>query len=277
MKKLISLICVLILLPIFAFAELQEEYVNSDYVYDWGKFVWNATQTADKDGNWSFGYMQDEDEYHYIPRKPEGYSVPKYLRQFPILNKDIDIDTYRSKERNFIRLIKCYAPGWDEDEIVYGVTSNNEWIVVDNRGYFSNRFQDKFQPYEDARLSIIKTIKMHCELEHRNPTVNEKYIILYFNNCKDQVSTYPDMHYKKAHQEEYDKFQRNESIFFVLGNFRFIGWCLLILFVMLLPAIIFIAIALIFPKGSIFSRAVTILDMILGVSIFAYWFGNKRK
>lgn len=277
MKKIILLICTLVLLPVFAFAKLQEEQVDSDYIYDWGTFMCGATQTEDREGNWKFGYIPDEDGYHYIPKKPNGYSVPNYLKQFPIVNKDIDIDVYRSKERNFVKLVKCYAPGWEEDEIVYGVTDNNEWIVVDNRGYFSHRFQDKFQPYEDARLSIMKTIKMHCEMEHRNPNISEKYIILYFTNCKDQVSTYPDIHYKKIHQEEYDKFQRNESLFFIFGNFRIIGWCLLILFVMLLPGIIFAIVKLVFPRGSIFASAVNVLDIILGLSIFTYWFGSKRK
>ena len=286
MKKLILFICAMFLFPMITFAQLitQEEInhaieLHTVYTYNWGTFKWEAQQTKYKEGNWKYGYDDAGDDYSYIPKQPTKFKVPKYLNQFPIVHKDIDIDEYRSKDRNFIRVVKSYAPGAEDDKMIFGITDNYEWIVIDNR--FNNmsgssKYNYKFQPYEDARVSIMKTIKMRCEKENREPTIHEKYLILVLEQCKEELRAF-DTQYIATHQKEYAKAQRDQTIFQVLWTSRLVMWLLLILFVMALPGIIFAIVKLVFPKGSIFSSAINVLDIILGLTLFAYIFGSKRK
>lgn len=285
MKKIILLICAMVLFPMITFAQVitqndidQAIELHTNYTYDWGSFAFGARQTEDKEGNWKYGYVKADDDYNYVPNKPKNFKVPDYLSQFPIVN-DVDIDEYRSKDRTFIRFIRCYSPGREDDELVFGVTKNYEWIVVDNRENNmsgSSKFNNYFQPYEDARVSIMKTIRMRCEKEYRDPTIHEKYLILVLDQCKEELRAL-DTQYIETHQKEYAKAQRDQTIFHVLWTSRLVMWLLLILFVMALPGIIFAIVKLVFPKGSIFSSAVNVLDVILGLTIFAYIFGSKRK
>lgn len=281
MKKLILFICAIVLFPMITFAQVIDQKtidqaieLRTNYTYDWGSFKWDAKQTTDKEGNWKYGYVKAEDDYNYIPNKPKKHKTPDYLSQFPIVN-DKDIDEFRSKDRNYIRFVKSIMPGSDEDEIVFGVTENYEWIVVDNRGYYG-RFNNKFQPYEDARISIMKTIKMRCEKENRDPTSNEKYLILVLDLCKDELRDL-DMQYIASHQKEYESAQKSENFeMWVSGPIKVVLWCLLALFAFVLPGLIVGSIKLIFPKDSVFYKAVCVLEGILGVLIITYWFGNRR-
>lgn len=285
MKKLIVFICAVVLFPMITFAQVitqndidQAIETHTRYTYNWGEFKGLARQTIDKEGNWKYGYVKADDDYNYVPNKPKNFKVPSYLSKFPIVN-DINIDEYRSKDRSFMRFVRCYAPGLEDDELVFGVTEDYEWIVVDNRDNNmsgSSRFNNYFQPYEDARVSIMKTIKMRCEKENRDPNMNEKYLILVLEQCKEELRAL-DVQYIETHQKEYAKAQRDQTIFHVLWTSRLVIWLLLILFVMALPGIIFAIVKLVFPKGSIFSSAVNVLDIILGLTIFAYIFGSKRK
>ena len=284
MKKLILFICAMVLSPMITFSQVitqndidQAIELHTGYTYDWISFTSGARQTEDKEGNWKYGYVKADDAYSYVPNKPKNFKVPSYLNQFPIVN-DIDIDEYRSKDRNFMRFIRCYSPGREDDELVFGVTENYEWIVVDNRNNNmsgSSKFNNYFQPYEDARVSIMKTIRMRCEKENRDPTIHEKYLILVLDQCKEELRAL-DTQYIETHQKEYAKAQRDETIFQILWTLKVVGWLLLALFAFVLPGLVLILLKFIFPKGSIIYNAVCTVEVMLGIFIISYWFGNRR-
>lgn len=277
MKKLITVICILTLIPVLSFAKIKEEKVCFYPSYDWSIFLGRGTKTKSKEGNWKYGYnlIQDGNEYYFEPKAPKGFKVPSYLNRFPIVNKNISIDSFKFEENNFIKFVRNTALGWFDEQIVFGILPDNIWIVVDNTGPW-NDFHNKFRPYEDARISIMKTIIMHCEYENRDPTIDEKYIMLYMETCKLGISTYPDLRYQDTYKDEYHNEQWKKDTYFIFGNFRIVGWCLFALFLFILPGIVFSVIKFIFPKGSVFYNAVCVLEAMLGIFVITYWFGNKK-
>lgn len=287
MKKIILLILMMTLLPILAFAKLQVETYQFDYAYDWISFLGRGKQEYGKEGNWKYGYKdfdastEHEWRHYYIPNKPKGYKVPEYLKNYPIINKNINASNIKDamfKESDAVRLIKAdmemFCNSLSENRIVFGVTKNNDWFVVNNN-FIQNR-HNKYRPFRDACISIQKTIKMHCEEEKREPTLSEKYIMLYIDSCVDLECNEKDREYKRLNYDSYRKDVRAEQFAQVIGIFKVIGWCLLALFAFALPGLVLASLQFIFPKDSAIYKAVTILEWILGIFIVTYWFGSRR-
>lgn len=291
MKKIILLMLMIVLLPILAFAKLEIESFKFDYAYDWISFLGRGTQEYGKKGNWKYGYKDFDAStehqwcHYYIPNKPKGYKVPEYLKNYPIINKNINVSNIKDvmfKESDAIRLIK---PSWEmfsgdlgEINFVFGVTKNNDWFVVNNNKAVSrSKPHDKFRPFRDASVSIQKTIKMHCELEKRDPTISEKYIMLYLETCTPLECNDKDREYKAYYAKEYHASQKAEDYeHYIIGPIRLVGWCLLALFAFILPGLVLVALKCIFPKGSIIYNAVCIVEVMLGIFVISYWYGNKR-
>ena len=290
MKKIIFIILMITLLPIFAFAKLEVETFNFKYTYDWISFLGIGKQEYGKEGNWKYGYKdfdastEDQWCHYYIPNKPKGYKIPEYLKNYPIINKNINVSNIKDamfKESDAIRLVE---PNWEmfsgdlgEINFVFGVTKNNDWFVVNNNKAISrSNPHDKFRPFRDASVSIQKTIKMHCELEKRDPTISEKYIMLYLETCTPLECDDKDREYKAYYAKEYEKAQRDETIFQILWTLRIVGWLLLALFAFILPGLVLVLLKCIFPKGSIIYNAVCIVEGMLWIFVISYWYGNKR-
>ena len=291
MKKIILLMLMIVLLPILAFAKLEIESFKFDYAYDWISFLGRGTQEYGKKGNWKYGYKDFDAStehqwcHYYIPNKPKGYKVPEYLKNYPIINKNINVSNIKDvmfKESDAIRLIE---PSWEmfsgdlgEINFIFAVTKNNDWFVVNNNKAVSrSKPHDKFRPFRDASVSIQKTIKMHCELEKRDPTISEKYIMLYLETCTPLECNDKDREYKAYYAKEYHASQKAEDYeHYIIGPIRLVGWCLLALFAFILPGLVLVLLKFIFPKGSIIYNAVCIVEVMLGIFVISYWYGNKR-
>lgn len=291
MKKIILVILMLSLLPIFTFAKLIEENIDFRYKYDWISFLGRGTQEYHKKGNWPYGYKEWDNgvdgpghKHLFIPKTPKEFKCPAYLNNYPLANRDINVNNVRDNmysEDDAIELIRCQNGYAFEEGILFGVTANNNWFVVNNYGYTHTKMpgdrHDKFRPFTDAKIGIMKTIMMHCEKEKRNPTLSEKYIMLYLDMCGDQLSRELDQDYQQYYAKDYRATQRAKEVgLWVGGPIKLVGWCLLALFAFVLPGLILVMLKCIFPKGSVVYNAVCALEVLLGIFVISYWYGSKR-
>lgn len=291
MKKIILLMFIIVLLPVLAFAKLEIESFKFDYTYDWISFLGRGTQEYGKKGNWKYGYNEWDNgvdgyghKHLFIPKKPNVFKCPSYLSNYPLMNKNItasDIKNNMFTEKDAVRLVRSQNMSSFEEGILFGVTINNDWFVINNCSYITIRMSsdphDKFRPFSDAKVNIMKTIMMHCETEKREPTISEKYIMLYLEMCGDQLSKELDQAYQQYYAKEYHASQKSEYFqMWVTGPLKLLGWCLLALFAFMLPGLILVLLQCIFPKGSIIYNAVCTLEVMLGIFAISYWFGSRR-
>lgn len=294
MKKILILILVLTLLPVFAFAKSEVKKVGIgkacglDYSYNWFDFLVKNNKHERNKGAWKYGYIvekHDNNTYTYIPKKPKNYQMPSYLKDYLIVNENVSVSDFRKKcaDKKDIKTLVMVSSYLDfESGVVYKYTYNNDWLVIKNDCHshnhnFDNYRHDKTMPYMDARTSIMKTIMMHCQFEKRDPNISEKYIMLYLYMYGEELCRKLDHEYNQTHIEEYRTINKAEELnMFVIGPLRLVGWCLLILFMFALPGIILVILKFVFPKGSVIYSAVCTLELLLGIFAISYWYGNRR-
>lgn len=291
MKKILIIILMLLLLPTFSFAKTKvyKAHIGKgsiDYTYDWFDFLCKNEKHDHNKGAWKYGYVKDVENGTsiYIPNKPKNYKVPDYLSNYPIVNENISLENFKGifTEKDAMRLVMIISYMDFESGVIFGVTPNNDWFVVNNNGHLHNNAygdyrHNKAMPYMDVKSSIMKTIIMHCQFENREPTISEKYIMLYLDTYGNRLCRKLDREHGQIYAKEYNRIQKAEDYrMYIGGPIKLIGWCLLILFMFALPGIVLVILKFVFPKGSIIYSAVCTLELLLGIFAVSYWYGNRR-
>ena len=258
MKKLFL---VLLLLPIIFCACQEVRYLNVESNFDWDTFVWNSLYGDGGNGKrqWKYGYEKNE-KGEVFPKAPPKYKHPDYIQKHKLINGAIDCDNARSKQ---------YTKKDAVDFIIFNNNSfivggmfnfdNRTWGVTKDNVYFplNLKTSDTGRPFSDLKESLIRTIQMRCVLENRQPTINEKFCVLFY--CTVNSAKFDNSYCALNH----NRLQTTRFAELIFGVSKIFIICFFVLFCMALPAIIVLLIKRFTPEGSIIHKAASIVEMLI--------------
>lgn len=259
MKKII-LIFMFVFVPILAYSAIipKVEYVNIDYNFDWDTFVYNNKYDGGSGKRkWKYGYEKSNKEV--LPKEPPNFKIPEYLKKHRLISGDaITLENIRSKlysKKDAIQFIK-FNKGYLG---VYGyVMSDGQTLGITKDGiYFPVLESEPSSPFKHLVNSFILTIQNRCVSENREPTISEKYLLLYF--CCIDINSLDNSYYS-LNQSKLERTWFAEQI---LGTIKIFIICGVVLFVMILPALVILFIKRITPEGSALHKAASLVEWVI--------------
>lgn len=260
MKKLIL---ALLFLPIIFCACQEVRYVQTQPQFYWDSFVWHRLYGEGGSGKkqWEYGYEKNE-RGDVLPKAPPNLEIPKYLVKHKLFAGEVNCDNVRGRQytkKDAVDFIKFNYEAWYN---VYGfergMGTAPVWGITKDGIYFEVfNTSDTGSPFTDLVASVIRTIQVHCELENREPTISEKYYVLFY--CSLNTARF-DGSYCALNHNRLEATHFAELIFGVLKLFILCGF---VLFCMALPAIIILLLKRVTPEGSIIHKAASIVEWLI--------------
>lgn len=263
MKKLLLLLLVVLFLPLVSCKEVR--YLERDTEFDYKAFVQrNDYNNKYTKRAWKYGYKKCDDGI-VVPKRPPKYKVPDYLKNHPLLAKDnISVDEVAKlqySKKDAIDFIELNYSGYQTTANIYHDDANfvDERIIgVTKDGiYFPLQTGTLWKPFSNLADSVLLTIQMRCENEHRKPTIHEKYLLLYIYSMKPYQ--YDNGYYNK-YSDSIEYGALAENIFGILKIFII---CLLALFCLALPAIVLLIIKRYTPEDSAIHKAISLIEWLI--------------
>lgn len=255
MKKL--LLVLMFILPLVSCSISKIEYIDFDYNYNWVKFINDNRYTQGSNKRlWKYGYKKDGDIY--LPKKPPKFQIPDYLIGHPLLDgetitlKTVIKKLYSNKDATKFMYIskggyvstKGYQAGGSG--VLWGVTEKGVYFPVTDKGTSA--------PFKNLINSVLITIQNKCAIENRDPTLSEKFIVLFYICSNYDIV---DSSYYAVNQDYLQRYWFAQQVF---GTIKIFLICFFVLFCMTLPALVILFIKRITPEGSIFHTAASFVE-----------------
>lgn len=260
MKKLIL---ALLFLPIIFCACQEVKYSQIQPQFGWETFVWHNLYGSGGSGErrWKYGYEKNE-RGDVLPKAPPNLEIPKYLLRHRLFAGEVNCDNIKGRQYtkkdavDFVRF--NYEDWYDVNDFRWHGTSAPVWGITRDGIYFQVfNTSDTGSPFTDLVVSVIRTIQVHCELENREPTISEKYYVLFY--CSINTVRF-DGSYCALNHNRLEATHFAELIFGALKLFIICGF---VLFCMALPAIVILLLKRVTPEGSIIHKASSIVEWLI--------------
>lgn len=256
MKKLLLLF--VFILPLMSCSEIV--YKEYNYDYNWYKFI-NDNRYDNGSGKrlWKYGYVK-KDGITY-PKEPPGFQTPDYLRKHPLVGKDLlNLDNVVSKmpsKKDAVEIFKFNRGGFVMVDGFKGFSDGKFWGVTKEGMYFPIIQGTTSTPFRNIVNSLLITIETNCAIDGREPTMSEKYYVLFYS-CSDPHSL--DVSYYAKHQNEIETSWLAEQVF---GTMKIFIICFFFIFCMMIPAIAILLIKRFTPEGSILHSAASFVEWLI--------------
>ena len=112
-------------------------------------------------------------------------------------------------------------------------------------------------PFKNLVNSLLITIETNCAIEGREPTISEKYYVLFYA-CSDPHSL--DVSYYAKHRDKIETSWLAEQVF---GTMKIFIICFFFLFCMVLPAIVLLILKRFTREGSIIHSAICFVEWLI--------------
>lgn len=259
MKKLL-LVLAFIAVPVLSFASVLSsvKYVDIRYNFDWDSFVYhNRYSGGSGERRWKYGYIKKGETV--LPKEPSEFQVPNYIKDHHLIGGElISLENVRSKlytKKDAIEFIKFNRGYLSIDRYIH--SDDRIWGITRDGIYFPLLKYETKAPFTNLANSLIVTIQNRCELEKREPTVSEKYYVLYF--CCADISSVDNAYYSLNQ----NKIDISDLACYVFGITKLFIICIFVLFCMTLPAVVLLVIKGFTPKNSIFHKAASMVEYII--------------
>lgn len=258
MKKLLLLF--VFILPLMSCSKAKFEYIDLNYNYNWEKFISDNRYTKGSNKRlWKYGYEKQNE--NYLPKKPPKFQIPDYLIGHPLLGEEkITLSTVKKKlysNRDAVKFIKHNRGGYVSADGYRGLPDSILWGVTKDGVYFPTVNSEPSRPFAILVNSILVTVQNRCAIENRDPTLSEKFIVLFYA-CSDYNIV--DNSYYSVNKDYINRSWFAEQVF---GTMKIFIICFFFIFCMMIPAIAILLIKRFTPEGSIFHSAASFVEWLI--------------